>query len=282
MNRKVQFFTMFCMVAGSLFASKDRSLTLPESILAGGLGGLVEVTLSGQPLTYWMNQKINNKPFVLKHSYQGFAAHAGGIMPITATYKAVQAQGTKFFKDRQDEPLTQAQNVGVSWTAGVSAALFDTPSNAVQVFLQKAENEGKSTMQARKELGFKGLRRGYCANAFMKEGPFVVGLQILAPKMSSKVQEYVENKTTCKAIGSAVVGVVTAVVTQPGAVVRNTMQADTARTTYTSTLQTVQKICKEQGPQGLFKGVKQRGARIAIAMPVFTFYNEAAEKFIKE
>jgi Mitochondrial carrier protein len=282
MNRKVQFFIIYCMVAGSLLASKDRSLTLPESIVAGGLGGFVEVTVSGQPLTYWMNQKIKNKPFVLKHSYQGFAAHAGGVMPITATYKAVQAQGSQFLKARQDEPLTQGQNVGVSCTAGLSAALFDTPSNAVQIFLQKEENKGKSTMQACKELRFAGLGRGYGANAILKEGPFAVGLQVLVPIMNTKMQKYVENKTSAQALGAAAAGVMTAVVTQPGAVVRNTMQADYTRATYTSTVQTVQKICKEQGPQALLKGVSQRGARIAIAMPLFTFYNEAAEKFIKE
>ena len=84
------------MVYSSLFASSDRTLTLQESIIVGGVVGAAEVAFPGQMLTYAMNRSINRKPFILTESYKGFIPHAVGQMPITAMQKVVQVKGTEY------------------------------------------------------------------------------------------------------------------------------------------------------------------------------------------
>ena len=148
--------------------------------------------------------------------------------------------------------------------------------------LRKHENKGKSFAQACKELGFKGCARGFTANAALKEGPFVVGYQILAPQGKAFMRQYIDNEQIAATFGSVGAGLFTAVVTQPGAVIRGKMQSDPCGKVYTSTLQTAQKICQQEGAAGLLNGLKQRGARVAIAIPLYVAYGNAMEEWMKK
>lgn len=282
MNRKVQFFITVCLWSFSLLSSSDRPLTLKESIAVGGVVAVAEVAVPGQLLSNAMNCAIKKEPFVLSRSYHGFFTNAGGQMPITAVQKAVQAKGSQFVESmQQNQPLTDWQKVGISSFAGMSGAVIDTPSNAVQLYQQKLGNEHKSFVQACKELGLKGLGRGYTANAFLKEAPFTVGYQVLGPLGKKIVGQYVDNDFASTALGGSCAGVVTAIATQPGAVIRNKMQGDLAKTVYKSTVQTAQKIYREEGAAGLFRGLPARGTRVACAIPLYVGYSQVLEKEIK-
>lgn len=280
MNRKVQFFITVCLLSFSLLSSSDRPLTLKESIAVGGVVAVAEIVVPGQPLSNAMNCAIN--PTQKFRPYRGFAVNVGGQMPIVAVQKAVQTKGAQFVESmQQNQPLADWQKVGISSLAGVSGAVIDTPSNAVQLYQQKLGNEHKSFVQACKELGFKGLRRGYTANACLKEAPFTVGYQVLGPLGKKIVGQYVDNDFASTALGGSCAGVVTAVVTHPGAVIRNKMQGDLAKTVYKSTVQTAQKIYREEGAIGFFRGLPARGTRVACAIPLYVGYSQALEKKIK-
>ena len=281
MNRIVQFFFIFFMCSFSLKFTIDRSLTLKESVIVGGAVGAAEVAFPGQLLSYAMNSAIKKEPFVWSRSYQGFLVNAGGQMPITAVQKLVQVKGAQCIETFQGHKLSDSQKGLVSFAAGVAGAVIDTPSNAIQLYLQKKSNVGKSMLNAYKDLGGKGCFRGFMPNAFMKEAPFTIGYQILAQKGEKVAQEYVDNKLVAAAIGGTGAGVFTAIATHPGAVVRNKMQGDPFANIYTTTLKTVQKICQEEGIQGLFFGLKQRGLRVAIAVPLYVVYTNFLEEFIK-
>lgn len=280
MNKNVQFFIIFCMINLSLQSSENRPLTLVESIVVGGLSGGLEVAATGQPLSYAMNQKFIQQPCNWRHMYQGGFVNAAGQMPITAMQKVVQVKGTQFAESMQGSSLSTWQKIGISFTAGVAGSCIDTPSNAVQVFKQKPENKGKSVAQACKELGTKGSFRGFTANAVLKEGPFVVGYQILASEGKAFVQKYVDHDLLAEGIGGAASGVVVAIATQPGAVIRGKMQSDPYGQVYTSTWQTAQKIYQQEGAVGLLKGLPQRGPRVALAIPMYVFYSDQMKKMI--
>ena len=306
MNKKVQFFTIFCMVSTLLQSSADRPLTLPQAAFTGGIAAVFEVGCSGQPLTYAMNQRIVNaasraaiqqpvvKPQSYKsvavnagkywlESYKGVTAHAGFQMPIIAMQSVVNAQGVQHVESVQKHPLSDLQKAGVSFVAGVAGSLIDTPSNAIQLFLQKKENKDKGNMQACKELGFKGLTRGAGVNAGLKEAPFGMALKFATPKAAQFLQEHgVKNKLIATAVGGAGVGVVTAVVTQPGAVIRGTMQSDPHATVYKTARQTAQKIYEQDGVKGFFRGLPQRGTRVALAVPLLVVCSNALEKCIQD
>ena len=261
---------------------QDYALSLAESVALGGAVGAAEVAMPGQMLSYAMNCTIKGEPFVLSRSYAGFTANALGQMPITAIQKVIQIIGGQQLEKWQNCSLSEKQKIVLSYLAGISGALVDTPSNAVQLFLQSPANSGKTTYQAMKELGAKSFR-GFGPNSFIKEGPFAVGYQYLAPKGKGVVEKYIDNDRVATALGGSAAGVVTAVVTQPGAVIRNKMQGDllTAGLTYPTYWQTVQSIIKKEGAVGFFKGLKARGARVAIAVPLYVYYTTVLENKIK-
>ncbi len=276
-------FGVFCAEPQS--ACEKKPLSLGQNIVIGGLAGAAEVAFPGQSLTFAMNLSLKNaqqavlKPefkkerFKLASSYQGFAANALGQMPITAMQNGVKAYGSELLKSaQQDRPLSDAQNAGISFSAGVAGALIDTPSNAVQLFLQdKTRNAGKSTLQACRELGAKSFR-GFMPNAFFKEGPFTLGYQMLSPKGKQIARDYVGDTFIATALGGSATGVFIAVVTQPGAVLRHAMQSDFSSEQSLSTWQTARKICREHGYKGLFTGLPQRGVRVALAIQLYGFY----------
>jgi len=256
-----------------------QPLSLAQSISVGGLAGAAEVTFPGQILTYAMAQKIREKPFILSHSYRGFQANALGDMSITAAQKVIYTGGVQWGQKLKGAKLSEWENTGISFAAGVGGAVMDTPSNAVQLYLQDEKHAGKSTIQACKELGRKSFR-GFTANAFLKEGPFAVAWLMLAQKGELVAQEYVGKNLGATILGGLPVGIVTAVATQPGAVIRNKMQNDSSKITYKTTLQTAVKICKDEGSKALFKGLPERGVRVGIAVPLLAIYANLLEKYI--
>ncbi|MFA5999282.1 MAG: MC/SLC25 family protein [Candidatus Babeliales bacterium] len=279
MNKNFKYLMAVCAVTtfgACPSQEKQRPLTLAESVVIGGVVGAAEVALPGQILSYGMNKSIKKESFVWRDSYKGFAANAFGQMPITAVQCAIKTKGTQYVEASQGSSLCDGQKVAISFTSGVGGALIDTPSNAVQLYLQDKSNAGKNTWQALKRLK-RQCFRGFAPNAFIKEGPFAVGYQFLAPKGTQAVLQYVDNPLVATAFGGAAAGVVTAVVTQPGVVLRNKMQNDIAGATYTATWQTIKKILKEEGFKGFYAGLKQRGTRVAIAVPLYVVYGAALE-----
>lgn len=100
-------------------------------------------------------------------------------------------------------------------------------------------------------LGTKSIR-GLVPNALLKEGPFAVGYQVLAPKCTEIVSPYVKSHLSATAIGGAAAGVATALFTQPGAVLRNRIQTDLLEGVKATTWQTAKSIYRSEGPTGFF------------------------------
>jgi len=299
MNSYSKFLVSMFMLTTFVLYSSDQSnktmrpLSLGESIFVGGTVGAAEVVLPGQILTYAMNraiaknhkvtQNLKQQRPTLREAYRGFTANALGQIPITAVQKVIQVKGSELAEDLRGTKLSDSQKTAISFTAGVGGAVIDTPSNAIQLYLQDKVNAGKK-IQVRTALQVLGLKsmRGFVPNAFLKEGPFAVGYQVLAPKCTDLVKLHVDDDLAAKAIGGAVAGVVTAVITQPGAVLRNKMQAEwnnmlgktaweVAKTTYT-----------KEGIGGLWRGLPQRGTRVALAVPLYVAYTNLLEQKIKE
>lgn len=271
-------------VSASDKTKQAKPLTLSQSIVIGGLVGAAEVALPGQVLSYAMNQAVTKQPFIITNSYKGFVANAGGQMPITALQNVVLAKGSAALEVMTGEKLSDSQKASISFMAGVSGACVDTPSNAIQLYLQKptpATQAKKSVMQACHELGFKGLSRGFAANALSKEGPFAVGYQWLAPKTSEVLEPYTGKGILSTALGGATAGVITAIATQPGAVLRTKMQTDwdwQYKNTYAAAKHTYQ----TEGPRGFFTGLPQRGARVFVAVPLYVGYTKLMEDKLKK
>jgi len=269
-----QYISLMCItVITAIYPSnQSRELTFCESIMIGGTVGAAEVAFPGQPLSYAMNQAINGQPLNWRRAYNGVFANAIGQMPITALQKVVQTEGTKHVQGSQSEPLSMTQKAAISYLAGIAGALIDTPSNAIQLYQQDPNNGNKNIWQAIQALGRKNYR-GFWANALIKEGPFAVGYQVLAGKGKTIAQEYTDNQEIASIAGGVAAGVVTAAITQPGAVIRNKMQVEETNV--------ITGILRNEGFAGFYKGLRARGARIMCAIPLYAIYSSYLENKVK-
>jgi len=282
---KYNFYMITIFVLSSAFCclgdGDKRDLTIFENSCVGGIVGAMEIGATGHAFSYAMNRSIDGQPFLWKDLYKGVGVNAAAQMPITAVQNVVAAQGKKYFELYNNRSVNEVESCAVSYIAGMSAAVIDTASNSIQLFMQNPSNNGKSFLQVSKELGYKGMLRGYTPNAVLKEGPFTVGYQYLAPKWQLFFNQYIENKMMSDALGGAAAGVAVAMVTQPGAVLRNKMQGDLFSNTYSSTLQAAHRTCTQEGVIGLFRGLSCRGPRVAIAVPLYVYYTQKLENIVK-
>jgi len=264
---------------------RERPLSAVEGFAVGAAVAGAEVILPGQIFAYGMNRAINKKPFVPSHCYRGFPAHIGSMVPVGAAQKMVLTAGAEEIEHRQGRPLSWLQKACVAYMAGVAGSVIDTPLNAVQLGLQDEAFAGKKSRDVMRSLG-RNMARGWAPNAFMKEGPFVVGYGMLAAEGEQFMHKYTDNTATAKVVGGVGAGVVTAMLTQPGACLRTRMQADLfdpkCRAPYKSTMQTARDIIKAEGVAGLWGGWKQRSLRMVFAVPLYAAYTSFLENTVRE
>jgi hypothetical protein len=263
-----------------LVVGQDRPLTFVESAAAGGLAGAGEVFFPGHILSALMNKIIANQPVVWHQLHKGGFTNAAAQFPITAVVNTVSVKGSQAVESWQRNQLAQWQQVAMALVSGVAGGVVDTVSNGIQLYQQKEGNERKNALHAYRELSGKRLR-GFSPNSF-KEAKFALAWLMGAQKGEELAKEYVDNPKYAKYLGGAGVGVITAVATHPWAVLRNKMQGDLSKMMYPTTLQTAQKIYKQEGVSGFFRGLPPRGLRVVIAVPLYAKYKEILEKKIKE
>lgn len=261
-------------------SKKSATPTLWQGVAIGGLAGITEVSLLGQPLSYAMNQRVQSRPLATNPLawYRGGLANAAGMAPITAIQQVVNLKGQTLLQQYQNAALSDTQKMTVALLAGATSALAATPSEAIPVYLQKPECAGKSTLQALQELKLRAWR-GLVPTAG-RDGLFTVGYAALAPVLQSRVHAELvgtrwENYTTTAEFGATVgAGVLTAVATQPLAVLKTQLQADPFARSYRRTLDAANATYRQAGLPGYFKGLVPRGARVMCAIPVL---NKASE-----
>lgn len=284
-SKRILYFVFSSFCGFIVCDEKERPLTFFESSFIGAATASSEVVLPGQILSYGMNQAIKGKPFVFKNSYRGFAANAIGEMPVGAIQRMVQATLSTSLIQSSDEKPSFCKKAIISYMAGIAGALVDTPSNMMQIYKQDDKHAHKSMRQIARELKLKSFR-GFVPNAFIKEGVFCFGYQALAPQAEEIVENYTNNQVIKKTVGGIGAGIITAAITQPGAVLRTKMQDGAinlrAKSASSTTLQVASDIFKKEGLSGFFKGFLQRGTRIAIAVPLYAAYSSFFEKQLRK
>lgn len=206
--------------------------------------------------------------------------------PITTLQKTAQIKTFTWLQSNQNAQGKSSdwQKAGSAFLAGASGALIETPFSSIQLYSQNTACPSRSIFS---ELGFKGSFRGLVPNAVLKEGPFAIGYQFLAPKLKSLMLPYFNtdsskiNDSIATAVGGAAAGLITAIATQPGTVMCSKMQSDLEKNIYKSSWQTAKKIYLDEGVSGFFRGLLQRSSRAAIAVPLCVAYASTLEKFTK-
>jgi hypothetical protein len=253
--------------------------TLAQHIIVGGAAGVTEVAIMGQITSYLMNQKIQGKSIAKNplHWYRGGLVNAASMAPITAIQKATDAYIRAHMKTKQRQELSSMQKMTAAFVAGATGALVSTPTEAIPVYMQKPENIKKTVLQASKDLKILAWR-GLSATA-MRDGLFTIGYMALAPIMQEKAEAIMGQSPASTVVGGIGGGLLTALITQPFAVVKTALQADPYSALHKNSFNAIRKIYAKEGLKGFFKGLTARGARIMVAIPVLTkageFYTTA-------
>lgn len=278
------------LVAGD--ASKKQESTILKNVAVGAAAGTTEVVVFGQSASYAMNQMIQGRNIIPKNpsrgvvanvaeavqsSYRGCKANVAGMAPITAIQVAGTEQGNKVVKEWQNgAALSDTQKLCVAATAGAASGIVATPSESIPVNMQKPENKGKTTMQVAKGLGIRGIMRG-CGPTTGRDGIFTAGYMSMNAICVEKAKKIVGDNYIAPVAGGIAAGVMTAIATQPLAVVKTNMQADPDKKHYHTAFSTVRSVWRANSIKGVYSGLLPRGARIMVAIPVLgaatTFYS---------
>lgn len=282
---RIFFFSVTTMATlqiscGGDAPQKQQPLSFTESVVVGGLVGAAEVMLPGQALYYVANMAVQNKVISRNPAdwYKGVFPNAVGVAPIAAIQKATNTQATEAITTMQEHDLSAGQRLAVAFGAGVTGAVVATPQEAISTYM--GNNTTKTTRQAMSDLGTRAWR-GFRPMA-AREGVFSSGYQAVEPMMQDAAKSTMGNTTTAAVAGSVAAGVVTAVVSQPFAVVKTLVQSDPDKAQYKNNFDTVQKIYRQDGAKGFFRGGVARGTRVAIAIPLYAQYTKVLTQALQD
>lgn len=285
-NRFIFFTAVFstAMVSCMQEEPADKPLSIAQNVAAGAAAGVIEVFPAGQAFSYFTNQVINNHEFTLdskkwgnpafpkvislypRDVWRGTLTNAGSMGPITAIQVAGNAKLQETGKALKGSELTDMEKLMASIAAGAAAGLVATPTEFVPYYMQ---NNNYNTIEALKSMytkyGPKIFFRGLTATSG-RDGVFTAGYTTLTAIFKKRL-EGTMNPYMAQLFAGMAAGVITAGVTQPLHVIARRMQSQPK---YKNSLATGVDIYKTEGIKGLYNGIKPRGARILVAIPVLS------------
>jgi len=281
--------------------SRQQSVLLVRSTLAGAGAGIAEVAFVGHLCSYFVNQSILGNRFSLKplqwkksgsislnprHMYSGVGMNLASMAPITGIQNALTAQFASWFKEYTGKELSGIQLVLPPVFAGaVAALLVATPTERIPNYMQRVVTHNGSRLsswQATKELiskhGITTPWRGVSSTA-LRDGLFTVGYKTLPGAIHRFCSPLIGDGSVSKMSSSIVAGLITAVATQPFQVVARHMQNNE---TVSHSLSAVRELYNNEGVGGLWKGGIPRGIRVVVAIPVLSFVEKKLSEVMND
>ncbi len=292
-----------CLIFGMLTQSincmeteeRVNPMQMMKALMAGAGAGCIEVIVD-QPLITIKNllqlpkekrQQIElNRKTLLPTLYRGLGANLAGMGPATALQIGFETALKGWIKGNDLE----AQLLRAS-TAGAFSAVAATPIELVIVQQQLmkcsaataiktiARNGGLSSFYRAGLLV--AAREGLWTPAYFTVYPIIAQMvEATAQPLVAKVTDEASVSKTAGAVGGGIVtGVLVAVLTHPFDTIKTVLQADYTKAELKGAVDAVKAICSEVdektkepgGMLNLWKGVKPRATRAAIAIPLMMY-----------
>lgn len=296
----------FPLIAGGLAGAAEISITYPLEYIKTQLQ-VTSVTNNGSRVSFsgsidCARKTINsNGVFGL---YRGFLTNFLGAIPRTAirfaTFERIadymQGDENPTTPRSQRKPLTPLQSFSAGLISGViEAVIIIVPMTTLQVKLisdlnREVPQYTRGMMHAIssivKEEGLNGLYRGASPTilkiAFNISFRFLMYNELVAffqkqMKENAKAKEWALSDNASFSVSSmaagSIAGAVTVLANQPIDVVKSNMQSVNASIRYKSSIDCLQKIAKEEGVKGLYRGLVPRLNRVVLETSLsFTFF----------
>jgi hypothetical protein len=266
------------------------ALSPVENMIAGAIGGALEITIQMPILTYKLCvQEGRALPTTVEGWYRGVVAQAGTVAPMTALQLVVQGLLLSMMMGGDDkirQPTTRETLLSAAGAGFVSATVYSPvdlitiqqqklkhahPMQTLQFILEKCHNHRKS--------GLYGLYRGYAACA-IRGSIYTTGYLGLAPIITSRLRTesaspfYATHLAT--AAGACISGILSAVVSHPFDTAKTCLQSEIIGQRYRNTLQTILLRFRIGGLTSLYKGLAPRLIRNCGAFFVVNSVREMA------
>ena len=244
-----------------------ESSDLPNKLLAGGIAGIVG-TCCIYPIDY-LKTRLQNQHhrtplkdlpkyvhgIYLRHGLRGFYSGLGANLVGVTPEKAIKLTVNDLVRSRLSTH-NKIKEVDLPWylgmvaggAAGACQILATTPMEMAKIQLQMLNNHNINKLQVLRDLGIRGLYRGFGAT-LIRDVPFSL---ILFP-----MHALLKNQCELGSLGAGIgAGALAALAVTPMDVVKTRLQ--TANDPTLSMLQVYKDILRKEGVRAFFKGSIQR------------------------
>lgn len=248
-------------------------------LFRGGLVGMIEVTICGQPFVYLKNmvqQGITPASNPL-HWYRGFGVHASSMVPITALQMGANNMVQRALIGSSARTLSDTDKVIAALSAGAVTSTVAGPSELVMLYQQ---NSGTSFVNAARQVyqrfGVFGFGKGMGLVA-ARDGIFTLGYINAGPKVQQLVKEKT-GSTAAGVAGSIGVGIAVGLVTHPFDTIKTEVMRPEKPKGY-NFLQATGDLYRKGGFSTFFKGALPRTCRVVGSVIIYGNLNNYLDRF---
>ena len=243
------------------FYEKYQKLNSKQNIFLGIVSGIIDISLT-QPLVYWkvalqQNYHLHLIQNILRGAFTNMCS-----MSLLIRFNFINSPSSKITKGKTRR-LTDNEMILSGFIGESLSGIICAPLELVMIQQQKL---GSSLINTSKQIinkhGFKNHFRGLLTSCG-REGIYTAGYLGLGPVITRNLDEnYNYSKTTNKILGAIGGGVFASTLSHPLDNCKTCMQGDINKEKYKSTLQTFNRLIKENGISSLFRGYYWRTGKI--------------------
>ena len=244
-----------------------------RSLGVGAVAGVIEISAT-QPLFYFKTCAQKGIPIPWRRPstwYRGYVVNAGSNAPITAIQLGAKALLTSALAE-DGRTLSDHKKVFVSAVSGALSALV-CPAEYVMTCQQDTGKAFVPTARALWSQGFKSIYRGFTPT-MIRDGGYAAGYLAIAPLVTRKMMEHVDNQHLATLSGGVLTGVGATVFTQPFDMIRGTMQLNAQG----NVRETIKRLYKEGGVLSFWRGGWSRGAEVVVAITLMSSLTDSLSR----
>ncbi|MDF1683651.1 MAG: solute carrier family 25 protein [Legionellaceae bacterium] len=247
-----------------------------KSIFIGYASGLTRVMFT-HPVWSMKVRAQQTLPFTLdpRILYKGVGVSAV-TYPLTVI---IQIELNQFLQQACSTPPSKFQQVGSAFLAGIGASLINCPIeySVIQQGLAK-KSFYESTAHILKTYGVKRFFTAQLATT-LRDSPFGAFFLAAPPFIEPYIQPYIKQREVTSWIAGSISGAGATLFTQPFDTVKTIQQSASEALSCT---QAIQKIYKNHGVLGFFKGGTERGAMVMTSIAVLNTTRNALERALAD
>lgn len=250
----------------------------------GALVALMEVSVYGQPSSYWKNRRMQGLPLARDPRiwYRGFGVQAGSTVPITALQMTANRVYVSFWSQLIGKPLSETQNGICAAGAGASVAVIAAPSETVLIHQQ---NTGMNLYRTYKTISFRyghsSLFRGVHLIA-VRDGIFTLNYIFGGKKVAEILSRNTNcDPTTASILGHAAMGGVAGLMSHPNDIAKTLMQSNLDLNTRLGTADTFRLLWRQNQWKAMYKAWIPRCSRYGVAAVVYSLGDEYLKRLIE-